>query len=45
LNNKGEEVISERHQKDFKKEYSALKADGEEEPKTTSFTDLNFDDI
>jgi hypothetical protein len=45
LNNKGEEVISERHQKDFKKEYTVLKSDGEEEPKTTSFTDLNFDDI
>jgi hypothetical protein len=45
LNNKGEEVISERHQKDFKKEYNVLKSDGGEEPKTTSFTDLNFDDI
>ncbi|HCQ14434.1 PUR family DNA/RNA-binding protein [Flavobacterium sp.] len=45
LNNKGEEVISERHQKDFKKEYFFDKNEGEEEPKTTSFTDLNFDDI
>ncbi|GAA4052222.1 MULTISPECIES: PUR family DNA/RNA-binding protein [Flavobacterium] len=45
LNNKGEEVISERHQKDFKKEYFTEKTEGEEEPKTTSFTDIDFDDI
>ena len=45
LNNKGEEVISERHQKDFKKEYFTDKQESEEEPKTSSFTDLNFDDI
>lgn len=44
LNNKGEEVISERHQKDFKKEYFAETAD--ETPKVEkSFTDINFDDI
>ncbi|WP_169630205.1 PUR family DNA/RNA-binding protein [Flavobacterium humi] len=43
LNNKGEEVISERHQKDFKKEYNTETA---EETKTTgSFTDIDFDDI
>lgn len=45
LNNKGEEVISERHQKDFKK----LFADKPEEVETVmaseSFTDINFDDI
>ena len=44
LNNKGEEVISERHQKDFKKEYQQEAA----EEKTTSeksFTDIDFDDI
>lgn len=44
LNQKGEEVISERHQKDFKKEY--LQETVEE--KTTSeksFTDIDFDDI
>lgn len=46
LDNKGEEVISERHQRDFKKEYPA-----DEEPTTetsaatTSFTDIDFDDI
>ena len=43
LNNKGEEVISERHQKDFKKEYNT---EASEETKTTgSFTDIDFDDI
>lgn len=41
LNHKGEEVISERHQKDFKKEYSSEKAEGSR----SSFTDIDFDDI
>ncbi len=37
LKNKGEEVISERHQKDYKRE---------EKPSTpSSFTDVSFDDI
>lgn len=37
---KGEEVISERHQKDFKREsYST------EGSSTDSFTDISFDDI
>jgi Protein of unknown function (DUF3276) len=45
LNNKGEEVISERHQKDFKKEYFVEKNENDVEPKTNSFTDLDFDDI
>ena len=40
-NEKGEEVISERHQKDFKKP-----SELNNEPKTTeSFTDVSFDDI
>lgn len=44
LNNKGEEVISERHQKDFKKEVYLDPTD--EAPKVDrSFTDINFDDI
>jgi len=44
LNNKGEEVISERHQKDFKKEYFAETTD--ETPKVEkNFTDIDFDDI
>lgn len=43
LNNKGEEVISERHQKDFKREYQQETA---EKPATEkSFTDIDFDDI
>ncbi|MEH6680985.1 MAG: PUR family DNA/RNA-binding protein [Sediminicola sp.] len=44
VDEKGSEVISERHQKDFKKE------DGQEETdiietSTDSFTDVDFDDI
>ncbi|EDP96022.1 PUR family DNA/RNA-binding protein [Kordia algicida OT-1] len=43
VNEKGEEVISERHQKDFKREYNTE----ETTPKTDieSFTDVNFEDI
>ena len=48
INEKGEEVISERHQKDFKKEYD----DDEKTEETASnssaaekFTDVSFDDI
>ena len=44
LNNKGEEVISERHQKDFKKEYSS-EATEEIKNAEKSFTDIDFDDI
>ncbi|AMA49239.1 MULTISPECIES: PUR family DNA/RNA-binding protein [Flavobacterium] len=40
LDQKGEEVISERHQKDFKKEYQR-EGDG----LRNSFTDIDFDDI
>lgn len=48
IEEKGDEVISERHQKDFKKEY-----DGEDTAESTdetlktpdSFTDIDFDDI
>jgi len=41
---KGQEVISEKHQKDFvaKKEYNVNKT---EENSTESFTDIDFDDI
>ncbi|WP_035673767.1 PUR family DNA/RNA-binding protein [Flavobacterium sp. 83] len=45
LNHKGEEVISERHQKDFKKEYASDKTDDEILPQTSTFTDIEFDDI
>ena len=37
---KGDEVISERHQKDFKKEEIT-----EEVKPSQSFTDVSFDDI
>ena len=43
LNHKGEEVISERHQKDFKKEYVTEKS--ETIPSANAFTDIDFDDI
>jgi len=45
LNHKGEEVISERHQKDFKKEYDADKLEEEAIPSTSSFTNIEFEDI
>lgn len=46
LNHKGEEVISERHQKDFKKEFQFEKIIEEiEAPAVASFTDISFDDI
>jgi Protein of unknown function (DUF3276) len=45
LNNKGEEVISERHQKDFKKEYDSYKIEEDVIPSTSSFTNIEFDDI
>ncbi len=44
LNNKGEEVISERHQKDFKKE-NYNDSISETEVKNRNFIDINFDDI
>ena len=45
LNNKGEEVISERHQKDFKKEYFSEKTENKVSSIDKSFTDIDFDDI
>ncbi|MBU2952105.1 PUR family DNA/RNA-binding protein [Tamlana agarivorans] len=46
INEKGDEVISERHQKDFKKDYDPTSRVTEDELKTPgSFTDINFDDI
>jgi len=41
VNEKGQEVISERHQKDYKKDEVAT----EEETSTESFTDVSFEDI
>ena len=43
LNEKGSEVISERHQKDFKKEEGTETT--EEVKSTESFTNVSFDDI
>jgi hypothetical protein len=43
LSNKGEEVISERHQKDYKKEYAV--GEKAEAQSVGSFTDVDFDDI
>ncbi|MFC4721032.1 PUR family DNA/RNA-binding protein [Geojedonia litorea] len=49
INEKGDEVISERHQKDFKKEDQYADASDEnldvEETSTESFTDIKFEDI
>ncbi|HSD15126.1 MAG TPA: PUR family DNA/RNA-binding protein [Flavobacterium sp.] len=46
LNHKGEEVISERHQKDFKKEFFSERTTVETETRTAgSYTDIDFDDI
>ena len=44
IQEKGEEVISERHQKDYKREeYSSNENDTPASPE--SFTDVNFEDI
>lgn len=51
INEKGDEVISERHQKDFKKDYettetTSTETDSSSETAATSrFTDVDFDDI
>ena len=48
INHKGEEVISERHQKDYKKESDYSEGTQEDESTTTSsnnYIDVNFDDI
>ncbi|QRM89814.1 DUF3276 family protein [Lacinutrix sp. WUR7] len=48
---KGDEVISERHQKDFKKEYNteavveSTTTTETSEPAESRFTDVDFDDI
>ncbi len=41
VSEKGEEVISERHQKDYQKEEVSV----EQNNSTDSFTDVDFDDI
>ena len=48
LDEKGEEVISERHQKNFKKEYEEDEQTKEEKtaaPSAAAFTDISFEDI
>ncbi len=45
VNEKGEEVISDRHQKDFKKEYQEVEVESENNPSPEKFTDINFEDI
>jgi hypothetical protein len=45
INEKGSEVISERHQKDFKKEEEADFSENGEVSPTDKFTDIDFDDI
>lgn len=43
VNEKGEEVISERHQKDFNREDE--EEDLSDDPNVSDFTDISFDDI
>jgi hypothetical protein len=43
VDTKGEEVISERHQKDFKKEEEGNSSD--ENQSSSSFTDLDFEEL
>jgi len=46
INEKGEEVISERHQKDYKKEEDTDSETNENgDTSASSFTDVSFDDI
>ncbi len=48
LDEKGEEVISERHQKNFKKEYEEeeeKKTEATAAPSAAAFTDISFEDI
>ncbi|WP_339838294.1 PUR family DNA/RNA-binding protein [uncultured Maribacter sp.] len=46
INEKGSEVISERHQKDFKKEETEIEPEVEKTSTgTSSFTDVSFEDI
>ncbi|SEA15957.1 PUR family DNA/RNA-binding protein [Psychroflexus halocasei] len=46
INEKGEEVISERHQKDFQKtDTKESHTEKESSDKVAAFTDLSFDDI
>ncbi|ADV47697.1 PUR-alpha/beta/gamma DNA/RNA-binding protein [Cellulophaga algicola DSM 14237] len=45
IEEKGSEVISERHQKDFKREDEIMIENDAPKAATESFTDVSFDDI
>lgn len=45
INEKGQEVISERHQKDYQKTYENATEEFSSETKTSGFTDVSFEDI
>ncbi|WP_111309087.1 PUR family DNA/RNA-binding protein [Confluentibacter sediminis] len=45
IDEKGDEVISERHQKDFKKESDSDEDSSISDKSVESFTDIDFDDI
>ena len=45
IDEKGEEVISDRHQSDYKKEETEETSSETEENSTSNFTDVDFDDI
>jgi hypothetical protein len=45
VNEKGQEVISDRHQKDFKKDYQEVEVESENTASPDKFTDVNFEDI
>lgn len=45
IDEKGSEVISDRHQKDYKKEEDVAPVDVDETTTTERFTDVDFDDI
>lgn len=45
VDEKGEEVISERHQKDFKKEFEEANAETADATSPEKFTDISFEDI
>ena len=45
VNEKGQEVISERHQKDYKKEEVLTEESTSEATPAESFTDVSFEDI
>lgn len=45
LDEKGEEVISERHQKNFNKQYEEVESEDSSGTSPEKFTDVSFDDI